>query len=67
MRSRYRAQWRRGYRRHRLLRLTPEALDRRIEQRAAGMIRRAIGGDVAAFVKILKITGDLPKDYKISE
>ena len=61
------AQWRRPYRKYSLRRLSPEALDRRIEQRVAKTIRRALSGDTDALITILKATGDLPKDYKQGE
>lgn len=64
---RYTAQWRRPYRKYSLRRLTPEALNIRTEQRAAKLIRRAISGDIDALVTILKATGELPKDYTLSE
>ena len=65
--KRYSAQWRKPYRKYRLRRLTPEALDTRMELRAARLIKRAVGGDIDALVTILKETGELPKDYKLSD
>lgn len=62
---RYTAQWRRPYRKHSLRRLTTEALNNRMEQRASRLIRRALSGDTEALVTILKATGDLPKDYRL--
>lgn len=34
-------------------------------QRAKRLIDRAMNGDVNALIQICKITGDLPKDYKL--
>ena len=67
MSKRYSAQWRRPYRAKRLRRFTTEALNNRMEQKATKLIRRALKGDTDAFVTLLKATGDLPKDYKLSE
>ena len=67
MSKRYSVKWRRPYRKYRLRRLTPEALNNRMERRAAELIRRAIRGDLASIVTILKAAGALPKDYKLSE
>lgn len=64
---RYVAQWRRPYRKHSLRRLNAEALNNRMERRAAKLIRRALNGDVDALVTILKATGELPKDYELSD
>ena len=64
---RYVAQWRRPYRKHSLRRLTPEARNNRIERRAAKLIRRALNGDTDALITILKATGELPKDYELSD
>ena len=64
---RYVAQWRRPYRKYSLRRLNSEALNNRIERRAAKLVERAISGDIDALITILKATGDLPKDYKLSE
>jgi len=65
--NRYSAKWRRPYRKYSLRRLNIEALNNRTERRAAKLIRRALSGDIDALVTILKATGDLPKDYKLSE
>ena len=65
--NRYSAKWRRPYRKYSLRRLNVEALNNRTERRAAKLIRRALSGDIDALVTILKATGDLPKDYKLSE
>lgn len=65
--KRYSAQWRRPYRKYSLRRLNAEALNNRMERRAAKLLRRAISGDTAALVTILKATGDLPKDYVLSD
>lgn len=35
-------------------------------QRVRRLVDRALEGDVNALIRILKITGDLPKDYKSS-
>lgn len=53
--------------RYGLRRLSPEALNNRTERRAAKLIRRALNGDVDALVSILKATGELPKDYELSD
>lgn len=65
--KRYRVKWRRPYRQHTLRHLSREALNNRMEQRVARLIRRALSGDVDAFITILKATGDLPEDYELSE
>lgn len=67
MSKRYSVKWRRPYRKHSLRRLNVEALNNRMEQRAAKLIRRALKGDTDALITILKATGDLPKDYELSE
>lgn len=67
MSKRYRVQWRRPYRKHSLRRLTTEALNNRMERRASRLILRALSGDAEALATILKATGDLPKDYKLTD
>lgn len=62
--SRYRAQWRRPYRKQSLRRLNDEALSYRMQRRAAKLIRRALNGDTEALITLLKASGDLPHDYK---
>lgn len=67
MSKRYSVKWRRPYRKYSLRRLSTEALNNRTERRAAKLIRRAISGDIDALVTILKATGELPKDYELSD
>lgn len=67
MSKRYSVKWRRPYRKQSLRRLSTEALNNRTERRAAKLIRRALNGDVDALVTILKATGELPKDYELSD
>ena len=67
MSKRYRVQWRRPYRKHSLRRFSQEALNNRMERRAARLIRRALSGDTDALVTILKATGDLPMGYQITD
>lgn len=67
MSKRYSVKWRRPYRGYSLRRLNTEALNNRTERRAAKLIRRALNGDVDALVTILKATGELPKDYELSD
>lgn len=67
MRKRYTAQWRRAYRRLRRRRLNEEALTIRTERSLTRTLRAALRGDPEAFVKILKLTGELPQDYKLSD
>jgi hypothetical protein len=67
MSKRYSVKWRRPYRKQSLRRLNTEALNNRTERRAAKLIRRALNGDIDALVTILKATGELPKDYELSD
>ncbi len=67
MSKRYSVKWRRPYRLHSLRRLTPETLENRARRRAVKLIRRALSGDLEALVSILKATGDLPEDYRLSD
>lgn len=62
-RKRYRAQWRKEY-----SHLHPrERKQRNPEEYVCRLMRQAMRGDIDAFVKIAKITGDLPADYKLSD
>ena len=59
--KRYRAQWRKEY-----SHLHPRTRRRRDpEEYANRLIRKALEGDPEAFCRILKITGELPADYKL--
>ena len=61
--KRYRAQWRREY-----SHLHPRKRRKRDpEEYACRIISQALRGDIDAFVKILKITGELPANYKLSD
>lgn len=41
--------------------------EQRTTKRAIKLMRRALSGDTGAIVTILKETGELPKDYKLSK
>lgn len=41
--------------------------EQRAAKRAIKLMRRALSGDTGAIVTILKETGELPKDYKLSK
>lgn len=61
--KRYRAQWRKEY-----SHLHPRTRRRRDpEEYVSRLMRQALRGEPEAFVKILKITGELPADYKLSD
>ncbi len=59
--KRYRAQWRKDY-----SHLHPRNRRRRDpEEYCARLIRGAVSGDLEAFVRIGKILGEIPADYKL--